>query len=271
VPGDTLRFGPAVGSQGEEVRVAHETPSNGKGLDNGRSLRSVPRPGRARQAAKADTRQRLLAAAWAILDEHGEAALTTGRVAEAAGIAQSSFYVHFAGIDDLMATLSELVTARLRDATSAARLRSADAPTDRDRLRETFRIPLEAISAHPALFRVLRRAALDPSSPLHEAALGLQQAERRRLMDDMPNFGLLNPAVSERQMSMLADGIIAVSASLTAGHLDGRYPDIEEVVDALVLFAKGYLRSPRRAGGQAGPTDHVVRNPPSTGSVTPLT
>ena len=45
------------------------------------------------------TRHRLLRAATELLAEQGYERLTTGRVAERAGVAQPTFYVHFSDLD----------------------------------------------------------------------------------------------------------------------------------------------------------------------------
>jgi AcrR family transcriptional regulator len=67
-----------------------------------------------RKEAKAETRQRLLDAALTVLDDEGDSALTTMRVTKLAGIAQSSFYVHFADVDDLLRQLVDDLLAALR-------------------------------------------------------------------------------------------------------------------------------------------------------------
>ena len=70
----------------------------------GESEVKTPRPLR-RHVAKAVTRRRLLDAALEILDQDGLAAMTTIRVTRLAGLSQSSFYVHFADMDDLLHNL----------------------------------------------------------------------------------------------------------------------------------------------------------------------
>jgi hypothetical protein len=42
-----------------------------------------------------------------------------------------------------------------------------------------------------------------------------------------------------RRLQMIADGYIALTETLALGHLSGRYPDMEEIVDMLVLFTHG--------------------------------
>ncbi|MFD0467026.1 TetR family transcriptional regulator [Nonomuraea thailandensis] len=115
-----------------------------------------------RSEAKDLTRRRLIRAALSILDEEGEAGLSTVKVAKAAGIAQSSFYVHFKDMQELLRVLAEEGGERLRGSMREARRRAREHPGDLDLHRETFRIPLESICRHPELLRIQIRARHDP-------------------------------------------------------------------------------------------------------------
>ncbi|WP_158088775.1 TetR/AcrR family transcriptional regulator [Thermoactinospora rubra] len=196
-----------------------------------------------RKETKAITRARLLEAGLAILDEAGEAALTTINVTRRAGIAQSSFYVHFADMDDLLHNLiDELSLERLR-LTRAARRESRHAPHDVERFRDTFRVPMKHSIAHPRLFRLLLRSRHDRTSPLGEWARQVHEESRDALIEDLTRIGLPHGTEDERRrLSMIADGVIALTEALTLGHLEGRYPDLEEAIDVLVMFSEGYLK-----------------------------
>ncbi|GAT64622.1 TetR family transcriptional regulator [Planomonospora sp. ID91781] len=196
-----------------------------------------------RSEAKDLTRRRLIRAGFAILDAEGEAGLTTVKVAHAAGIAQSSFYVHFKDRQDLLRALGEQAGRRLREAMREARMRSREAPDDMERLRDAFRLPLEAICRHPELFRIGLRARHDPASPLREYALATAAAYRAHFVADLTAMGF--PVADEgdrRRLEMIADGVGALTNAMALGHLEGRYPDLEEAVDVLVTFSRGYLR-----------------------------
>jgi AcrR family transcriptional regulator len=193
-----------------------------------------------RVEAKELTRRRLLRAALQVLDERGEAGLSASAVSRAAGIAQSSFYVHFRGKDDLLSALGDEAVLHMRRALRDARRRSREEPTDLERLRATFRLPLESIAAHPTLFRLGLRTRHEPASPLGEATRELLAGYRRDLFDDlvMLGYGSATPA-ERRRVEMIADGYIALTETLASGHLEGRYPDVEEIVDILVVFTAG--------------------------------
>jgi TetR/AcrR family transcriptional regulator, fatty acid biosynthesis regulator len=193
-----------------------------------------------RGEAKELTRQRLLNAALAILDEKGEGGLTASAVARAAGIAQSSFYVHFRDRDDLLAALGDEAVLRMRRLLREARRRSWEEPDDLERLKATFRIPIERTVAHPEIFRIGLRARHDRASPLGDATREVLAGYRKDLSEDLAVLGFPSETPAERRrLEMVADGYIALTECLIIGHLEGRYPNVEEMVDVLVTFTLG--------------------------------
>lgn len=209
-----------------------------------------------RKEVKAVTRARLLDAALKILDEEGEGALTTTNVTRLAGIAQPSFYVHFTDMDDLLHNLiDQLALERLRH-TRAARREARSDPLDIERFRDTFRIPIAHSLAHPRLFRLLVRSRYDRSSPLGDWSRGVFESNRAALVEDLVALGMPNRNETDRRRAeMVADSMIALTDALTLGHLEGRYPDIEELIDVLVDFASGYYRVRTRRGAQPATGD----------------
>lgn len=194
-----------------------------------------------RSEAKDLTRRRLLAAALRIIDAHGEAGLSTGRVAREAGIAQATFYVHFRNMDELLRTLGEQAGSQLDAAQREVRRTSREAPDDLEKLRATFRVPLERMLAHPELFRLFRRMRLAPSPRAAEPVVKRVSRNRAHLIDDLVIAGF--PYDTERQrmrVEMIADGLIALTETMAVGHLEGRYTDLEQSVDVLVTFLRGH-------------------------------
>ena len=49
-------------------------------------------------------------------------------------------------------------------------------------------------------------------------------------------------------MLFRSDGLIAARDAMLIGHLEGQYPDVEEILDALMLFALGVPSAARRHG-----------------------
>ncbi len=200
-----------------------------------------PRPGQ-RAETKAHSRRRLLDAALRILDEQGEAALTTTLVTKEAGLAQPSFYVHFDNMDHLLGCLVEEILDHWRAAPIEARRASREAPRDRERFRDTFRTPIAQLSAHPRMFRLLLRSRLDAASPIGAWSRGMFDRLRDQLVDDLAAAGFEHRTPGERRrLQMIADGIMGMTAELAIGHLDGRYTDVEEMIDVLEAFSVGYL------------------------------
>ena len=196
-----------------------------------------------RSETKHLTRRRLIRAAVSILDREGEAGLTTVKVAKAAGIAQSSFYVHFKDMRDLLRVLGEEGGDRLRGDMREARRRAREAPDDAERHRDTFRIPMEAICRHPELLRIQLRARHDPSSPLREFAVATDRGYRDHHAADLAALGYTaDDERDRRRLEMIAEGINAATNALALGHIEGRYPELEEAVDVLVALSKGALR-----------------------------
>ncbi|WP_336212287.1 TetR family transcriptional regulator [Nonomuraea sp. LPB2021202275-12-8] len=196
-----------------------------------------------RSEAKDLTRRRLIRAALAILDKEGEAGLTTVKVAKAAGIAQSSFYVHFRDKQDLLRALGDEGGEQLRRAMREARRQARESPSDTERHRDTFRIPIDAISRHPELLRILLRARHDPSSSLRDFAVETATVYRDHHAADLAALGYTaDNERDRRRLEMIAEGINAATNALALGHMEGRYPEIEEAVDVLVALSRGALR-----------------------------
>ena len=192
--------------------------------------------------ASESTRERLIRAAVAIANEEGIAAVTTVNVCRRVGIAQSSYYTHFASRDELLQAIGERSAATTRRATREARLRFGE-NRDQAHLRATVRAPLDLIRSHPELFRLGMRVRSEPATTtLGAHARAMADANREELADDlMAMAGQDDPALRCRY-EMVADCIAAMVATLGEGHIDGRYPDLDEVTDLLAIYVAG---SPR--------------------------
>jgi AcrR family transcriptional regulator len=193
-----------------------------------------------RREAKEVTRQRLVRAALRILNERGETDVSASSVAREAGIAQPSFYEHFRSKDELLGALGHELLAVLRSAQREARRVALEAPSDEERVREQFRRPLLMIAANPAWFRLAMRARYLKSSPLGDSSREVNGNARLDLVEELIQRGYPNETRADaRKLHMVADGLIAMTEALALGHLSGRYPHIEEIVDVLVTFTVG--------------------------------
>jgi len=193
-----------------------------------------------RREAKAVTRQRLLDAALEILDEEGESGLTTVAITRRAGIAQSTFYVHFTDTSDLLHSLVDDLAGERRRLTREAR-REARATDNEPARRDTYRVPLNDLVAHPRLTRLLLASRGD-SSPVGQWSREIHQGSRAALFEDLAAAGLsTETATQQRQVRMIADAIIGMTEALAMGYIEGRYDDLDEMVDTLILFSSGYV------------------------------
>jgi TetR/AcrR family transcriptional regulator, fatty acid biosynthesis regulator len=193
-----------------------------------------------RREAKAVTRQRLLDAALAILDQDGESGLTTVAITRRAGIAQSTFYVHFTDTSDLLHSLVDDLAAERRRFTRDAR-RAARGTNDEPAKRDTYRVPLNYLVAHPQLTRLLLTSRGD-SSPVGDWSREIQRQSRAALIEDLAAAGMsIKTAKHRRQVEMIADAIIGMTEALAMGYIEARYSDLDEMVDTLMLFSMGYM------------------------------
>lgn len=195
-----------------------------------------------KEHAPADTREKLIRAAIDIVATEGVAALTTVNVCRRVGIAQSSYYTHFASRDELLQAVAELGAAATRRTNRAARAQFG-AHRDHDHLRDTMRAPLDLIKGHPEMFHLGRQVRHEPpSSPLGAHARAMSAANRTELADDLMAMADQDDPALRLRYEMVADCIEAMVTALGEGHIEGRYPDLEEVIDLLAIYAAGSER-----------------------------
>lgn len=201
----------------------------------------MPRP-LTRDEGKLITRRRLLEAAARVLREEGLSALTTGRVTGGAGVAQPTFYVHFKDMEDLLRKLAQEKIGQIREPLRAARQLLRASANDHP-LRQTFRLPLQALVEQPELFRLYIQEYHRPGSPVGKMARETQAELQRDLVEDLTALGAPAATPAERaRLEMVSEGLIALTQTLALGYLEGRYQDLEAIVDVLVEFIRGPSR-----------------------------
>ncbi|MDX6726530.1 MAG: hypothetical protein QOK49_1335 [Baekduia sp.] len=114
---------------------------------------TTPRGARTERGAR--TRTRLLEAAEQVFTELGYHEASIVKLAEAAGVAPGTFYLYFAGKQDIFDELVEELNRRVRHAMAEAASRG-QTRTEAERLgfQAFFRFTAE----HPGLYRVIRQA-----------------------------------------------------------------------------------------------------------------
>lgn len=168
------------------------------------------------------TRARLLDEALRLLLQDGYEQATTGRIASAAGIRQSSFYSHFPSRE---ACLAEAVTREaltLVDRLAARRRGLRGLPLSARGSREAsdagFRVALSHLSAHPELCALIAMREAD-----HAAGAAVRAAlEKLRdgLVADLDVFGTAPSA----DAAMRVDLMMALTWQASIGVRAGLYP-----------------------------------------------
>jgi len=214
----------------------------GKGAttERRRVMRPATTPTISRREAKQLTRKRLLGAARRLILAGGEGRVAASVVAQEAGVGGATFYEHFRNRDDLIRALSDSLFEELRDKLAKARREALAAPDDEEKLRQEFRTPVEVLAANPDLFRLALRVRHHPGSPLGESSRSLTGNTRKDLVNELVARGYPAATLAERRrLEMVADIHIAATEVLALGYISERYPDIDEVVDMLVLVTRG--------------------------------
>lgn len=219
----------------------------------GRAAQPAQTPPVTRREAKERTRKRLLGAARRLILAGGEGRLAASIVARRAGVGGATFYEHFQNRDHLLQALSDELFDELRDKLAKARLEALAAPTDEEKLRQEFRTPLEVLAANPDLFRLALRVRHHSGSALGDSSRRLTGNTRNDLVAELVARGYPAETPGERRrLEMVADIHIAATEVLALGYISGRYSDLDEAVNMLVLVTRGTrLTRGWRAGGPA--------------------
>jgi AcrR family transcriptional regulator len=213
-----------------------------------------------RQQAKLRTRARLLEAARQIILAGDESRLSAKAVATRAGVGGATFYEHFRNLNDLLRPLADELFDDLRHGLREPRQQALKAPANEERLREQFRTPLEILAANPRVFRLALRVRHSLKSPLGESSRKLAGNTRGDIVSELVDRGYpARTAGERRRLEMIADIHIAATEALALGHLSGRYPDLDELVDMLVLVTRGTRLTREWRGATKAPAQREYR------------
>ncbi len=191
-----------------------------------------------RREAKAQTQQRLLDAMLAILHESGPSGLTTGRIAERAGLAQPTFYVHFPDLDRAMEMAADEAGARLIRILASQRAAVEGAGrVPGGRLRLAFRAALEGFAADRQTTELFLRHRRDTASPFAARFRTVLATGRDQLRDMLASGGVASADV----VAVLVLGMVTGTLESI---LDGRITDTEVAVDRLVEATRALLQPP---------------------------
>lgn len=143
------------------------------------TLRPVPRANGRRARRQAETRARILRAAWGLFARQGYAATTVEQITEAADVGKGTFFNYFSSKEHVLAGFAEGQVGRIEELLAAAR-------QGRTPMREILRRLLLSLSEEPArspeLFRSLIVANFS-SAPVRQLTRKNFEAARRRLAE----------------------------------------------------------------------------------------
>lgn len=185
-----------------------------------------------REEAKRLTRQRLLRAGQELLAGHGPEGLTTGRVAQRAGVAQATFYVHFRDLDQLLAEVATGIVDQVQAALTRQRRRFAEGDRLGPDIRESYRLSLAAIEEHAPLLRRFLAESLGGDGVLAVCGRALMADLTSQLHADLRALPL-TAALDDERLRLGADAVVGLTVHTGLGLAEGRLPDREAALDML--------------------------------------
>jgi AcrR family transcriptional regulator len=172
---------------------------------------------------------RLIDATIRILNREGVGGLTTGAIANLAGLSQPAFYLYFRSIDEALAAAAEKVSAHVRTVTRGARL-AATGLASRDPIRESYATAVKTWLEEPGLITLFVRHRRDRSTPLGRKLSKLEAEMHAELVADLAAMGV---AESIPDLEHFARLTTASVLSTVEGLIGKRLKDVEGSIDAL--------------------------------------
>jgi TetR/AcrR family transcriptional regulator, fatty acid biosynthesis regulator len=200
-----------------------------------------------RQATKTRTRNRLVKSAIRVLHRSGATALTTGKVASEAGVAQPTFYVHFddmkALLQEVASTISATIIARMQPVREAIMKEPS-----RRAVREACETSVRALVEDPRFAELYLRHRRDVDSPLGKRFSELTKMARGVLLEEFTRIGLREDLP---HLEIHVDLIFGMTLGLIEGIVDRRVSDLDAAVDILADSIIAQVRSHRRRAAHA--------------------
>ncbi len=175
-----------------------------------------------RQMNKERTRRRLLQAILKTIHRQGHGALTTGRVAQLAGVAQPTFYVHFRSMDQALEQVAEWVAEELDPSFSGAV--SVESERAADVLQQAVLKSTRALVRDRKIAEVFLRSRRDQTSALGARWVLLTETLRGRMQQIVTQ---VRGDIAPQDAALYAELLVGVVYSLAEANLDGRVEDID--------------------------------------------
>ncbi len=175
-----------------------------------------------RQINKERTRRRLLQAILKTIQRYGRGTLTTGRVAQLAGVAQPTFYVHFRSMDQALEQVAEWVAQELSPGLNP----EASAELDRaaEVLEEAVRKCTRSLVHDRKMAEVFLNNRRDQTSALGRRWSVLAGSLRERMRQIVVQ---VRPDAAPADAALHAELLVSVIFGLAEAHLDGRIDNLD--------------------------------------------
>jgi AcrR family transcriptional regulator len=212
---------------------------DGKPVDVEPGSTTRARPGRRRR--KERTRQLLIDAALDIARQEGLEALTTTRLASAAGITQPGFYVHFQKVEHCLQAAAEQLLERLLDLQREARrlagslLTGLDALDKPEVVASAYEGALALAMSERRLVELGLRYRHDPSSAIGLSVNEALDRTRRDMAEDLRRAAQEAGTAhgSQTRYELLADILIWLFLGALEALLRDRYPERAKLIASL--------------------------------------
>ncbi|MGB5544940.1 MAG: TetR/AcrR family transcriptional regulator [Polyangiales bacterium] len=175
-----------------------------------------------RQINKERTRRRLLQAILKTIQRYGHSTLTTGRVAQLAGVAQPTFYVHFRSMDQALEQVAEWVAEELSPGLNPET--SAEVDRAADVLEEAVRRCTRSLVRDRKMAEVFLSNRRDQTTALGRRWTVLTASLRERMRQIVVQ---VRPEVSPADAALHAELLVSIIFGLAEAHLDGRVDNLD--------------------------------------------
>lgn len=195
---------------------------------------------------KVATRQRLVDATIDIIRSEGVGALTTGKIANAAGIQQPGFYAHFKNVDECLRAAADQLTASMLDAEVRMRRERSFAVDTRERLPEgiaRMKFALGLWLENRRFTELFLRCRYD-DSPIGASGREVLRRARELLTEDLLELAVKNGISTRylRELELMAALLIASFANGIELLLNGQVRDVDTMATALARANYHYVR-----------------------------
>jgi TetR/AcrR family transcriptional regulator, fatty acid biosynthesis regulator len=185
------------------------------------------------------TRRRLIDGAIEILRRDGVTAATTGRIANAAGLKQPSFYVHFADRDAIFEAAAVEIGRRVIEMLKR-QLTEFDPTHPRRAIRAAYASMTAAFLSEPELTRIFLRHRTDDGTVLGRTFRQLLDQARSEIVESLARYRVVLPRdTAEAHIELLVAGLLGLLEALLAGRLR----DENAAIDAIAGATTAMFRS----------------------------